>query len=236
LPATITITEEYLTNLENDHQYLKNQIGVLQQKFQNISIAVEDFEGMVQEKETLQEEVKCLKETLAECESDSRKCQLPKPEKPDDYDERLKPLRYENSRLKTELKMSASAVSFPSEEIHELMATTNQLTKKLRKMSLENDDLTLKLAASPNIKKNQENQPDDSDELTQLRDENSKLKTQFEMSESVFPIGRNTRIDGYDKRTEQEVVENVVEKRQAHTKVGCFKRHSFDEYRRLSQD
>jgi uncharacterized phage infection (PIP) family protein YhgE len=137
---------------------------------------------MVQEKETLQEEVKCLKETLAECESDSRKCQLPKPEKPDDYDERLKPLRYENSRLKTELKMSASAVSFPSEEIHELMATTNQLTKKLRKMSLENDDLTLKLAASPNIKKNQENQPDDSDELTQLRDENSKLKTQFEMS------------------------------------------------------
>jgi uncharacterized phage infection (PIP) family protein YhgE len=137
---------------------------------------------MVQEKETLQEEVKCLKETLAECESDSRKCQLPKPEKPDDYDERLKPLRYENSRLKTELKMSASAVSFQSEEIHELMATTNQLTKKLRKMSLENDDLTLKLAASPNIKKNQENQPDDSDELTQLRDENSKLKTQFEMS------------------------------------------------------
>ncbi|EFX81836.1 hypothetical protein DAPPUDRAFT_102088 [Daphnia pulex] len=61
------------------------------------------------------------------------------------------------------------------------MATTNQLTKKLRKMSLENDELTLKLAASRDIKKNQE-KPDDSDELVQLRDENSKLKSQFEMS------------------------------------------------------
>jgi hypothetical protein len=55
------------------------------------------------------QEMESMKETLAECKLDSRKCQLlPKPEKPDDNVKRLKQLRYENFHLKTDLEMKAA--------------------------------------------------------------------------------------------------------------------------------
>jgi hypothetical protein len=122
-PATTRITKEYVKNLENDNQNLLNEIGVCHIRFHNVSAMLHGVDEIVEVKERLQDEVKCLKETGAQYESDSR----------------------------------------------------NQ--EKL-----------------------------DSDELTQLRDENSKLKTNLELSErsyGEFPIGRNTRTDGYDKRPEQ---------------------------------
>jgi hypothetical protein len=54
------------------------------------------------------QEMESMKETLVECKLDSRKCQLPKPEKPDDNVKRLKQLRYENFHLKTDLEMKAA--------------------------------------------------------------------------------------------------------------------------------
>jgi hypothetical protein len=55
-----------MRNLENDHQYFKNQIGIFQQMYQNLSAVVQGFEEVVQENEMLKEVVKSLKETVAE--------------------------------------------------------------------------------------------------------------------------------------------------------------------------
>ncbi len=188
--VTPAITVEYVKNLENDNQNLINEIGICQQRFQYVSAGVEE---MVDEKERLQEEVKSLKETLAKYESDNRN-----QEKPNDSDER-KQLRDENSNLKTELEMSARTVSFQSEEIQNLVDTTNELNKKLKSTFLKNDELILKLATSRDMaskekvaadesdsKKSQPQdleKPDDTDELMKhLKDENSNLKTNLEAS------------------------------------------------------
>lgn len=55
-----------MRNLENDHQYFKNQIGIFQQRYQNLSAVVQGFEEVVQENEMLKEVVKSLNETVAE--------------------------------------------------------------------------------------------------------------------------------------------------------------------------
>ncbi|EFX70508.1 hypothetical protein DAPPUDRAFT_257001 [Daphnia pulex] len=146
-PATTTVTEEYLRNLENDHQYLKNQIGIFQQSFQNFSAVVQDFEEMIQGKERLEEEVKFLKETVAEYESDKRNSH---PQEKPDFDE-MQLLKNDNSKLKSDLETSAAALSLKMEEIEQMTVTTYELNQKFKKTTLENDELIFKLATSRNM-------------------------------------------------------------------------------------
>jgi len=148
-PSTTTITEEYVRDLENDQQYFKNQIGIFQPSFQNLSAVLQSFEEMVQKNERLEGEVKCLKETVADYESDSRRSQ---PQEKPDSDERQQ-LKDDNSKPKTDLETSALILKL--EEIHpeiqRLTTTTNELNQKLQKTSLKNDELILKLATSRNM-------------------------------------------------------------------------------------
>ncbi|EFX68085.1 hypothetical protein DAPPUDRAFT_330402 [Daphnia pulex] len=138
LPAITKITQEYLLDLKNDNQQNhKNEIGVVGQ---NVSAKIHGVEEMAQKMES-------MKETLAECKLDSRKCQqLPKPEKPDNYDQRLKQLRYENFHLKTDLEMKAALLDSQGEHIHELLTTNNQMHKKYRNMSEMKTELTTRNA------------------------------------------------------------------------------------------
>ncbi|XP_046635677.1 centrosomal protein of 128 kDa-like [Daphnia pulicaria] len=135
LPEITKIAQEYLLDLKNDNQNHKNEIGVCQ----NVSARLHGVEEMAQE-------VESMKETLDECKLDSRKCQLPNPEKPDDYDECLKQLRYENSHLKNDLEMKAALLDSQAEHIHELLTTENQMHKKYRNMSEMKTELTTRNA------------------------------------------------------------------------------------------
>ena len=74
--------------------------------------------------------MKFLKETVAKYESDSRNQQKL------DSDE-LTQLRDENSKLKTNLEQSDRTVSFQSDEIQNLMDTTNDLNNKLKETLLQ---------------------------------------------------------------------------------------------------
>jgi hypothetical protein len=85
---------------------------------------------IVEVKERLQDEVKCLKETGAQYESDSRN------QEKLDSDE-LTQLRDENSKLKTNLELSDRTVSLQSDEIQNLMDTTNDLNNKLKETLLQ---------------------------------------------------------------------------------------------------
>jgi hypothetical protein len=143
-PAIKIITGEYVRIVENDNRNLENEIRVRQEKLHG-------FKEMEQEKERLQQEVESLKETVAKYELGSRKSELPKAEKPDEYNKRLKQLVDEISKLKADLETSSRKVSFQSEEIKNLTATTIEQKTKLKKMSTENDELIIKLALSRDI-------------------------------------------------------------------------------------
>ena len=140
-PGTTTkISEEYVKNLENDNQNLKNEIGACQNRLHNVS-AMHGVDEIVEEKERLQDEVKFLKVSVAKYESDSRN------QEKLDSDE-LTQLRYENSKLKTNLELSDRTVSFQSDEIKNLMDTTNDLNNKLKETLLQYDELMDKDVAS----------------------------------------------------------------------------------------
>ncbi|EFX81834.1 hypothetical protein DAPPUDRAFT_241908 [Daphnia pulex] len=144
-PAIKTITGEYVRIVENDNRNLENEIRVCQEKLHG-------FKEMEQEKERLQKEVESLKETVAKYELGSRKSELPIAEKPDEYDEDLKQLVDEISNLKADLETSSRTVSFQSEEIKNLTATTIKQHNKLKNMSIENDaELILKLATTQDM-------------------------------------------------------------------------------------
>jgi hypothetical protein len=85
--------------------------------------------------------VKFLKVSVAKYESDSRN------QEKLDSDE-LTQLRYENSKLKTNLELSDRTVSFQSDEIKNLMDTTNDLNNKLKETLLQYDELMDKDVAS----------------------------------------------------------------------------------------
>jgi chromosome segregation ATPase len=179
------ISEEYVKNLENDNQNLKNEIGVCQNRLHNVSAMLHGVEEIVEEKERLQDEVKYLNETVAKYESDSRN------QEKLDSDE-LTQLRDENSKLKTNLELSDRTVSLQSDEIQNLMDTTNDLNNKLKETLLQYDELMDKDVASEVAKDESDSEkiqpqdgekPDDNDELIkQLVDENSNLKTNLETS------------------------------------------------------
>ncbi|EFX74571.1 hypothetical protein DAPPUDRAFT_324254 [Daphnia pulex] len=185
-PATTTrMTEEYVKNLENDNQNLKNEIGVCHDRFQNVSAMLHGVDEIVEEKERLQDEVKYLKETVAKYESDSRN------QEKLDSDE-LTQLRDENSKLKTNLEQSDRTVSLQSDEMKNLMDTTNDLNNKLKETLLQYDELMgIDVASevaedesdSEKIQPQDGEKPDDNNELIkQLVDENSNLKTNLETS------------------------------------------------------
>jgi chromosome segregation ATPase len=192
-PAIKTITGEYVRIVENDNRNLENEIRECQEKLHG-------FKEMEQEKERLQEEVESLKETVAKYELGSRKSELSKAEKPDEYDERLKQLVDEISKLKTDLETSSRKVSFQSEEIKNLTATTIQQNNKLKKMSIENDELIIKLATSRDIESRLMK------EITNLTDDFNRKQKILEERDAILNSTRQA------KRVADKKVEDILQK------------------------
>jgi chromosome segregation ATPase len=144
--------------------------------------------------------VESLKETVAKYELGSRKSELSKAEKPDEYDERLKQLVDEISKLKTDLETSSRKVSFQSEEIKNLTATTIQQNNKLKKMSIENDELIIKLATSRDIESRLMK------EITNLTDDFNRKQKILEERDAILNSTRQA------KRVADKKVEDILQK------------------------
>ena len=77
---TTTIIEDYVKKLENDQNFLKQQIDQFQEQFQDLTVTTQGFETMKQENERLNEEVKLLQKTISDYEIDRQLSELLKRE------------------------------------------------------------------------------------------------------------------------------------------------------------